>query len=424
MSVVVVVGAQWGDEGKGKIVELLTERAGLLVHYAGGYNPGQSLMAGGDRLVFHLLPANAIRRGVSCLLAQGMAIDPVLLLEELEVLETHGAAKGELRIDQRAHLVLPHHIRLDELRAEVEGASGAPRRGIGPAYGDKVGRRGVQVGDLLVPERFESKVRASLDAAAPGLRALGGALPEAGPIIDRYLGCAEKLRARVVDGSRWVSDAIKSGQNVVLEAPFGTMIDLDQGSYPFVVTASTIAGGACTGTGIAPKSIDRVVGVAKAYATRSGPGPFALEVTGDLAAHLQRVGGELSPVTGRARRCGMFGVPELRYAARINGFDTLALTKLDVLTGLDEIPVCVGYELDGNIKDEPPFEGLSRAKPLLEMAPGWKESLRDCRSFQDLPPNARKYVELIESASGVRIGMVGVGPDRSETIVRDELPIG
>ncbi len=417
MTVVAVVGAQWGDEGKGKVVDAIAPEAALVVFYAGGYEPGQTLVADGERSVLHLVPSGALRAGKTCLLGQGMAIDPRLAVEELAILEAHGVLEGDLKIDQRAKVVLPHHIELDRLRDEAEGASGAPRRGVGPAYGDAVGRRGIRMGDLLL-DGLEARVQESIDASVLELRALGGEPPDAAEVATAYVAAAEALRARIVDGSRLIGELTAAGKIVVLEGPYGTMVDQDHGYYPFVVSASTVAGGACTGAGISPRTIDRVVGVAKAYNTRAGLGPLPSELTGDLAATLQDRGGELSPTTARPRRCGMFDVPVLRYAARVNGFDELALTKLDVLTGIEEIPVCVGYELDGDVADEPPFEGHSRTQPLTEMLPGWMESLSDCRTWDDLPENARGYVEFIEKNSGVPIRFVSVGPDAAQTITR------
>jgi len=417
MTVVAVVGAQWGDEGKGKVVDAIAPDSALVVFYAGGYEPGQTLVADGERFVLHLVPSGPLRAGKTCLLGQGTAIDPRLALEELAILESHGVLAGDLKIDQRAQVVLPHHIEIDRLRGEAEGASGAPRHGIGPAYGDAVARRGVRMGDLLL-EGLEARIAASIEASAREIDELGGELPDAGEVTKEYVAAAEKLAGRIIDGSRLIHDLTSAGKTVVLEGPFGTMVDRDHGYYPYIVSASTVAGGACTGTGISPRTIDRVVGVAKAYITRPGLGPLPSEVTGDLASTLQDRGGELSPTTARPRRCGMFDVPVLRYAARVNGFDELALTKLDVLTGIDEIPVCVGYELDGDVADEPPFEGQSRMQPLSEMLPGWKEPLSDCRSWEDLPENARAYVEFIEKNAGVPIRFVSVGPDAAQTIER------
>ena len=416
-----VVGAQWGDEGKGKIVERLGYEAALVAQCAGGYDPGQSLMADGERLVFHIVPAGALRRGLTCLLAQGMAIDPRLVIRELDVLEKHHAQQGDLRIDQRAQVVLPHHIELDQLRDEVEGASGGPRRGLGPAYADKIARRGVRVGDLLEPEAMQGQIEASMEAARGPLEALGGSVGDLDAIVDEYTECGERLRDLIVDGAQLMADLAAKDERVIVEGPFGAMVDLDHGYYPYVVGASTVAGGACVGTGIPPRAIDKVIGVAKAYTTRAGPGPLPSELTGELAARLQDVGGEVSPTTARPRRCGMFDVPVLRYAARVNGFDSVALMKLDVWSGVDEIPLCTGYELDGEVADEPPYAGQSRVQPVVEMLPGWKESLRDIRDYDALPEAARRYVERIEETSGVSIDLISVGPDLDHAIERRPL---
>lgn len=419
MSVIAVVGVQWGDEGKGKIVEFIAPDAALVVQYAGGYNPGTSLVADGERYVLHVLPAGSLRAGQNCLLGQGMALDPNLLLGEIAILERHDALAGDLKIDQRAQVVLPHHVELDRLRDEVEGASGSVRRGLGPAYYDAVARRGVRMGELLNADALKSQVELSIEASRRRLGELGGEVPDINEVVDAYAAAGEKLRERIIDGSRLITELAKKDEDVVLEGAYGTMVDRDHGYYPYVVSASTVAGGACTGTGISPRTIDRVVGVAKAYITRPGLGPLPSEVMGELATHLQNHGGELSPTSARPRRCGMFDVPVLRYAARVNGFDSVALTKLDVLSGLEEIPLCVGYELDGDVRDEPPFEGQSRMQPLTEMLPGWKEPLGDCRSWEELPANARGYVEFIEANSGVPIGLISVGPDRAQTIERE-----
>ena len=422
MSIIAVIGAQWGDEGKGKIVEHLGAESALVAQCAGGYDIGQSLMAEGERLVFHVIPAGALKRGLTCLLAQGMAIDPRLVLEELDVLEEHHAQHGDLRLDQRAQVVLPHHIELDRLRGEVEGASGGPRRGLGPAYGDKIARRGLRIGDILEPpEAMRAQIETSLEAARRPIEELGGTLGELDAIVEEYSACGDRLRDLVVDGSRLITDLAEKEERVVIEGPFGTMVDFDHGYYPFVVGASTVAGGVCIGTGISPHAIDKIIGVAKAYTTRAGPGPLPSELTGELAARLQESGAEVSPTTARPRRCGMFDVPVLRYAARVNGFDSIALMKLDVWSGIAEIPLCTGYELDGEVADEPPYAGQSRVQPVVEMLEGWTEPIRDVRDFDELPENARNYVARIEKLSGVSIDLISVGPDVAHTIVRRPL---
>lgn len=413
MTLAIVVGAQWGDEGKGKPIEILAQQADLIVAWVSGSNAGRAMVIDGERIVLSLVPGPFLRAGKDCLLAQGAALDPIVLLRELDLL---GTTSGKMLVDQRAHVVLPHHVEIDRLRNEIEGASGVPRTGIGPCYADKISRRGVQVGDLLVPQRLDEKVRGALDAAAPVLKALGGAALDAGPIVADLGACGERLRSLIVDGSALVDRLGREGKRVVVEAPFGTMVDMDAGTYPFVVGGTCVAGGASAGVGVAPRAIGPVIGVAKAYTTRVGPGPFPTELFGDLAKKLQQAGGELGPTTGRPRRCGMFDVPAVRYAARINGFDSLVLTKLDVLSGMDEVPVCVGYHLDGQLRDEPPYDGLSRVEPLWEKLPGWSVPLKGIGTFEDLPENAQRYIRTIEQTVGIPISMVGVGPDRGETI--------
>jgi len=423
MAVVAVVGAQWGDEGKGKVIDTFVPNVDLLVHWAGGAHLGQSMAVAGERLVFDLLPSGPLRAGRTCLLAQGMTIDPEVLLDERDAMEKHDILKGELLVCQRAHVVLPHHRLLDELRGEAEGASGARRSGIGPCYGDKLARRGVQVGDLLLERRLRERLTRSIEGRAAVIEALGGKVPEVEPILESYLALGRRMKPMIVDGSRRIMDRVKWGGDVLLEGLLGTMVDLELGSYPYVVAANTVAAGACVGTGIAPSAIDNVLGVAKVYATRAGKGPFPSELTGDLAQQLREAGGEIAAHSGKPRRIGMFDIPALRFATRVNGFGSIALTKMDVLSGIDNVPVCTAYDLDGDLLDEPPFAGQSRATPKMEMLPGWKESLHDCRSWDDLPVNARKFVEFIEEKAEVRVSLIGVGPDRSETIVRGD-PFG
>jgi adenylosuccinate synthase len=421
MTAIVVVGAQWGDEGKGKLADVLASEAKLLVQYAGGGNPGQTIAVAGNRLVFDILPPGPMRQGMGCLLAHGMALDPKLLVDELELLAEHDVSEGEVFVARRAHAILPHHVLVDELRQEEEGASGVRRRGIGPAYADKLARRGVQVGDLL-SDKLEDKLAASIEGWRSIIEGLGGTVPDAREIADGYRSLGDRLAKHFVDGSKLVSDAVAGGDNVVLEAPLGTMVDLDLGAYPFVVAASTVAAGAAPGAGLPPNAIERVIGVAKAYSTRPGRGPIGAEVTGDLAKHLIEHGQEYGQ-DGRPRRVGMLDLAALRFARRVNGMTQLFLTKLDVLAGIDEVPVCVGYELDGEELSEPPFEGLSRATPKIEMRPGWKESIEGCRSVEELPDAARDYVRFVEEQVGVPVTMIGVGPDESATIVK-ESPFG
>jgi adenylosuccinate synthase len=419
MPVVTIVGAQWGDEGKATIIDQLGARVDLLVRFGGGAHYVQSLVSMGERVATSLVPATALRHGSTCLLGQGMAIDPVVLLEELAALRSIDALKGQLFVCERAHVVMPHHQLIDRLRNEAEGASGAPRKGVGPCYADKIARHGVQIADLFRPEVLRARLAESMEAATPIIRALGDEPPAIDPIVERYLSLGEQLEEHVVDGSKSVLGFVRDRRNVVLEALLGTMVDIDHGYYPYVVGASTVASAAPVGAGIPPRVIDRVVGVAKVYSTRAGAGPFPLELGGAIAKHLVDRGQEVSAQTSRPRRCGMFGVPETRYAAAVNGFEVLALTKLDVLTGLAEIPICVGYDVDGELTEEPPFDDAAHAVPRVEHVPGWTETLGECRTYDDLPAAARGYVERIEALTGLRVASIGVGPDR--TIVRSDI---
>lgn len=416
MPVVVVVGAQWGDEGKGKVVDLYTQFADVVVRYGGGANAGHTLVVGGEKIVLHLVPSGALHPKTRCILAQGTVIDPVVLRKEIEELKRRGLLEGDrLLISDRAHVVLPHHPIIDGLRDKGEGV-GTTKRGIGPAYQDKVARRGLRIGDLLRPERFAEKLRANLEAWRPVVAALGGALPDPREIESQYLALGEELRPYVGDASRWLAGSIQRGEKILLEGAQGTLLDVDHGTYPYVTSSSTVAGGACAGAGIGPTAVDAVVGITKAYATRVGGGPFPTELEGELGERLREVGEEFGATTGRPRRCGWLDMPALKYAVRINGMSGLALTKLDVLTGLPEIQVCTAYELDGETLDEPPYEGLERIKPVYESFPGWSEPLAECKSLAALPVNARRYVQAVEQLAGCKLTLVSVGADRTHTI--------
>jgi adenylosuccinate synthase len=416
MPATVIVGAQWGDEGKGKIVDLLTPFADVVVRYAGGANAGHTLVVRGEKIVLHLVPSGILHPGQECVVGQGCVVDPATLLEEIDLLEERGiSTQGRLWIADRAHVVLPQHRLIDGLREQADPKIGTTKRGIGPAYEDKVGRVGVRVGDLVRPG-LEAKVAANLAAWSPRIEALGGTTPSASEITATLLAHAERLRPYVGDGARRAGDALARGAKVLLEGAQGTMLDIDYGTYPFVTSSSATSGGACTGGGVAPTRIERVVGIAKAYATRVGGGPFPTELYGDEGEALRRAGAEFGATTGRPRRCGWLDVPALRFAARVNGMTSIALTKLDVLTGMPTLRLATGYELDGEVVDEPPFEGLERVVPIYEAHDGWTEDLSACRTLEALPTNARKYLARIEELVGCPIGIVSVGPDRDQTI--------
>ena len=418
MSAVVIVGAQWGDEGKGKVVDLLTEGADVVVRFAGGPNAGHTLVVGNDKVIVRLVPSGILRPSTTCVLAQGMVVDLARLVGEIDELKTRGHAHVEhLKVSDKAHAILPYHVLVDGLREQGPNAIGTTKRGVGPAYEDKAARRGVQLGLLRDGAALRQAVERAIDAWAPTIRALGGTPP----LADEVLREIEPMRARVVpllaDTGKLVASAITEGKRVLLEGAQGTLLDLDHGTYPFVTSSSATAGGACTGAGVGPTRIRAVVGLVKAYCTRVGGGPFPTELSDATGERLRKVGDEFGSVTGRPRRTGWLDLPALRYAARVNGLDALAITKLDVLTGLDEIKVCVRYRTpDGEI-DEIPTHGIERATPVYETLPGWKEPLGAARSLADLPAAAADYVRFIERATGVPAWIVSVGYRRDETIV-------
>lgn len=418
MGAVVVVGAQWGDEGKGKVVDLFASFAHQVVRYSGGANAGHTMVVKGEKLIFHLIPCGALHPTIDSVLGQGMVVNPEVLIEEIGLLNERGLFEPKrFLLSDRAHLVMPQHLLIDELRERGKGAIGTTKRGIGPTYEDKVARRGLRAGDLLSPERFRAKLEDNLEILTPTIVALGGEVPDATKIFESYMQYGEKLKPIIGDASQRIANALKNGSKVLMEGAQGTMLDIDGGTYPFVTSSSTVAGSACIGAGIGPTQISEVYGVSKAYTTRVGHGPFPSELKGELAEQLRERGGEYGATTGRPRRCGWLDIPALRFAVRVNGLTGIALTKVDVLTGQDSIQLCVAYELDGKRLDVPPYEDLDRVRPIYETLPGWKEPLDNCRSLDDLPTNAKKYIEVIEEATGCRVALLGVGPDREQTIV-------
>jgi adenylosuccinate synthase len=430
MSVVIVVGAQWGDEGKGKVVDLFTERADTVVRYGGGANAGHTLVIDGKKLVTHLVPSGVCHPGKACVLGDGMVIDPQTLLEELADCQARGMlANGELLVGLGAHVILPYHKLLDGLRedrgAKTGTAIGTTRRGIGPAYEAKAGRRGVRMRDLLKPQRLRELVAANLDEMAPLILHLGGTVPGAAEVakwIDDALAAGQKLAPHTGDAGRHVARAIAQGHHVLFEGAQGCLLDLDHGTYPYVTSSSTIAAGACQSAGIGPTQIDAVVGITKAYATRVGAGPFPTELHGAPGERLRQAGGEFGATTGRPRRCGWLDLPALRMGVRLSGMQSLALTKLDVLGDLGEVRVCVAYKVDGKELDEPPIDpdDIARAEPVYAKYPGWGKLPSDARDVTDLPAPARAYIDTIERMAGVPFCLVSVGPDRAETIRRTD----
>ena len=417
MTALVIVGAQWGDEGKGKIVDLLAAQADVVVRYGGGANAGHTLVVGDEKVVFHLVPSGALHAKTRCLLGAGMVIDPAVLVEELAVMRGRGLlSEGRVIVSDAAHLVLPQHKLVDALRERGPRAIGTTQRGIGPCYEDRAARRGVRALDLADRASLQAKVEANLEGWRPVIEALGGDTPSAGPIVEGLLAAAAVLVPLVGDVTSALHAARAAGQRILLEGAQGTMLDLDHGTFPFVTSSSVTAGGACTGTGLGPTHIDRVLGITKAYTTRVGEGPFPTELFGEEGDRLRAAGGEYGATTGRPRRCGWLDIPVLRHAVRVNGLSELALTKLDVLSGVDPLRVCVAYELDGRRLEVPPSSGLERVRPLYEELPGFRGELGGVRSMSELPEDARRYVARIEELAGVPITIVSLGPERTQTI--------
>jgi adenylosuccinate synthase len=429
MAVVIVVGAQWGDEGKGKVVDLLTERAQVVARWGGGANAGHTLVVGGKKFVTHLIPSGVLRKGVTCVLGEGMVIDPRTLLEEIRTFRSSGflASDADLVIAGRAHVTLPHHRDIDAGREARPGAIGSTKRGIGPSYESKASRTGVRVEDLLSPERFRRALDRNLDSFSPLLAHMGVPRPDLEAVAKEYLAIGDEIRPFVRDASRFLYDQVKAGRNVLLEGAQGVLLDLDHGTYPFVTSSSTTAGGACAALGIGPTSIDAVMGIVKAYATRVGHGPFPTELHDETGQRLREVGAEFGATTGRPRRCGWLDIPALRLAVRLSGIEALALTKLDVLAGLPTVKLCVAYKLGNRILEELPVdpEEIEKVEPVFEELPGWARGPegQPVTSERDLPEGARRYLERIRELVGLPFALVSVGPGREETILKTE-PFG
>jgi adenylosuccinate synthase len=412
MPATVIVGAQWGDEGKGKIVDLLAQSSELVCRYQGGPNAGHTIVRDGETFKLHHVPSGILYEGKISVIGAGCVVDPALLVEEIDGLEARGVSTAGLRISGNAHLIMPWHVAIDSASERRLGRLqiGTTRRGIGPAYADKAARLGIRVQDILEPKILRQKFETAL---AEKNRLLDEPL-EAGDLADRMEACAARLRPYVADTSLLVERALKAGQKVLLEGAQGTLLDLDHGTYPFVTSSNPIAGAAATGIGIGPTRIESVIGVAKAYVTRVGEGPFPTEIEGPDQARVRELGAEYGTTTGRERRCGWLDLVGLRFAARVNGMTSLALTKLDVLSEFDEIPVCVRYRLpDGTETDEFPAHqsDFHHARPVYETLPGWREPLDGT-----LPPAARGYVEFVERALELEVAMVGTGADREQVV--------
>jgi adenylosuccinate synthase len=417
-----VIGAQWGDEGKGKIVDLLTPHFSIVARYQGGHNAGHTVLVSGTRFILHLVPSGILHPGVLCVIGNGVVVDPRALFEEIGTLAQHAVVVDDrLRVSDRAHVILPYHRDLDLFSEARRGdrSIGTTSRGIGPAYEDKIGRRGIRIGDLKDRTALAAEVRDNVHARN---RLIGGEALDWQQVLDDLLQYAERLRPWVCDTSLLLAQAIAAGRSVLFEGAQGTMLDIDHGTYPFVTSSNASVGGICTGLGIGLRAIDRVLGVAKAYTTRVGGGPLPTELSGALAEKLRESGQEYGASTGRPRRCGWYDAVTVRYAVRINGLDALALTKLDVLDDLDEIKICTAYRCRGETFDEFPSDlsVLAGCEPVYETMPGWKRTTRGTRSLADLPREARAYVARLEEASRARAAIVSTGSDRDDTIFADE----
>ncbi len=421
---VVVIGTQWGDEGKGKIVDWLTDRAQGVVRFQGGHNAGHTLVVNGKKTVLHLIPSGILRDNVTCYIGNGVVLAPDALLEEIDMLAKAGIdVAGRLKISEATPLILPHHVALDKAREIAKGAGkiGTTGRGIGPAYEDKVARRAIRVQDLFHRERFAAKLGEVLDHHNFMLKNYFKAEPvDFSKTLDDTMRMAERIKPLVADVPRALYEANRNGDNLLFEGAQGTLLDIDHGTYPFVTSSNCTAGGASTGTGMGPSSMHYVLGITKAYTTRVGSGPFPTELFDDVGKYLGEKGHEFGATTGRARRCGWFDAAALKRSIQINGISGLCVTKLDVLDGLETLRICVGYKIDGQVSDILPVgaETLANCEPIYEELPGWKDSTVGVKTAEGLPANAQAYLQRMEQLCEVPIDIISTGPDREETIVR------
>ena len=416
----ILVGAQWGDEGKGKIIDFLTDEADIVVRSQGGNNAGHTIVIGGAKYVLHLIPSGILRRSKTCVIGNGVVLDPVSLVGEIDGLLARGVKVGKnLLISDAAHLVLPYHRSLDELREVQKGSKkiGTTKRGIGPAYADKASRTGLRMSDLMRPDVFTAKLTQRIKENNAILKSHGLAPLNGKKILQDYLAAGEKLRPFVTNTVIFLHRALELKQSMLFEGAQGTFLDIDHGTYPFVTSSNTTAGGASTGSGVPPHRIDSVLGVMKAYTTRVGEGPFATEDEG-LSDRLHAMGREYGATTGRARRCGWFDAVSTRYSTMVNGIDKIAITNLDGLDGVETIRICVAYRLDGKVLDFPPTDSddLARCEPVYIEMPGWLKGTEKARKFSELPPKARAYVKKISELTGAKLSIVSIGPGRAQTI--------
>ncbi|MDW7973231.1 MAG: adenylosuccinate synthase [Thermodesulfovibrio sp.] len=422
MSTVVIVGAQWGDEGKGKIVDFLTEKCDYVVRFQGGCNAGHTVVVGEEKYILHLIPSGILHKNKKCIIGNGVVLDPSSLLKEIETLKQKGIEINDnLYIAKHCHLIMPYHIAIEE-QSEKKKKIGTTKRGIGPCYTDKIARNGIRMIDLLYPETLRSKIRANLEIVNFLLKNLYNAKTlDENLIFNQYLNYAEKLKKYIADTDILINNAIDRGENVLFEGAQGTLLDIDHGTYPYVTSSNTIAGGVCTGAGISPKKIDKIIGIVKAYTTRVGEGPFPTEIKDSLGDEIRKKGGEYGATTGRPRRCGWLDLVGVKHAVRVNGFTGIAITKLDILDGIERLKICVGYKYGNTIIEDFPKELhiLENCVPVYEEFQGWKESTSGIKSYEKLPENAKKYLNFIEEFLKVKIQIISTGQRRDEIIIKE-----
>lgn len=426
MLAIAVIGAQWGDEGKGKIVDLLAEKANMVVRFCGGNNAGHTVVNPYGEFRMHLVPSGIFHREVTCIIGNGVVIDPAVLFEEIDELKRRGVDVSKLFVSDRANLIMPYHILLDGLEEESRGsgALGTTRKGIGPAYMDKAGRLGIRTGELIEKESFHQRLRFVLEQKNRILTRVYDAQPlSLEEIYDKYCQYGERLAPFIRETDLMVQEALERGETIILEGAQGSLLDIDFGTYPYVTSTSTSAGGACIGLGLSPVRIDRVIGVFKAYSTRVGSGPLPTELFDETGELIRKSAHEYGTTTGRPRRCGWFDAVVGRFSARINGFSGVALTRLDILDALPSLKICTGYKLEGKTLQNPPSnsELLAKCEPIYEELPGWQRDISQLRRFKDLPPEARSYVKRLEELIGCPIDLISVGPRREQTIVVKEI---
>jgi adenylosuccinate synthase len=419
----VIVGAQWGDEGKGKITDILSERADMVIRYQGGNNAGHTIVIGDEKFALTLIPSGVLSSHTVPVIGNGCVVDPKVLIEEMDALIARGVDPSRVRVSGNAHLIMPYHRKLDAVRERYLGRQmiGTTKRGIGPAYMDKYSRDGIRVQDLFDPKIFRAKLEIVLKDRNKLLTMVYNQLPmDPVAIADEYLGYADRLLPHVTDTSLLISEALRAGKEVLFEGAQGTLLDIDHGTYPFVTSSNPTAGGAAVGSGVGPNNLDRIIGITKAYISRVGSGPFPTELDDEIGERMVEIGGEFGTVTGRRRRCGWLDAVALRYSVRVNGLTEIALTKLDVLSHFESLKVAVAYDSLGERFDELPRQQriLYNCVPVYEEMPGWSRDISGARSFADLPPEARSYIEFIERIAGIPVAMVSVGPERTQILER------